>query len=1198
MAGTLGSQLTKQGYGQQQQRLTRTQRLVQRDTNRKEFEKLKERAKELQSTEFSNVTFEEYKTKYQNLSPELKQFFLSPEEIVSSQEQKKAVEIGNYNKKIEDLRQKIERKRQELEKYRNDFYSESDKYQTRNKKSFKQNVKEYEMDIEEYENTLRFAEDERGKLDSGISSDDIFNYVENKSYDIRQRSESRQKAVREFSENLASGKLDEDLIKLGLNKEKVNLTNYTKEVEKYNKNVSYLDSLKVWTGKVGFENISKSAQEKLNPSAVEFQQKYPNEKLVFDDSGNVIAVKSELLKGTIPIEKYQQKKTWEDYDYSKLSGELEGKTYYLQPTYPTGTVNIKNSPLGTIYGKTLGVGVEKIKSGYSWLNKNINLDIKLSGSPTMPKVSFFSFGEKETSSEKNIDVWYENLNKIEKDLDTSTIGSEKISKFETEKQQKYEDIYQTAFQRTYGKQIIYGEISDEEAQKKFQESELGKSITNSYNKEYQEGYKQLQTDVPYMKGTLAGAGYVGLEIGKFGLKTIRSPTRLGVTIGAVYGAGALYGAIPSTAKLGLTSGLFGYGAYQTLKPSSTYIERGAGAVTMAFTGYSLSKTGLNYLKSPVIKTKVVKAPKPTLDTYAVGKEGRLMLVKGEKEITAIQRVTYGNQKLSQTGISGRRTILTTKWRELSNKYLKTNINSIYEGIPTNQRAIYGSDVFRGGRYKITPSGYEKAMKKLTDYGYTSSQAKSTLRYYSPRVIETTLERGDIWVIGDKKAVGTFKYRIDKPVYTVDENLGIKTRGGRSVRETYNFEREVKGEVKGLIKIEEVSGKTTAFVTKKGASYNTLAQAGKTKTGFRQLSAVQSTELKDGLRKIPIDYGVYKVEPYNYQDLSQIYQRQQIIPFKRKVDVGISKSEIIKNMEEPLVFDYKDYLQQTRSFSVYRVTDKLTKNKIIKTPISKTFGTNVEKVKNIVKEKFIFPKSISSDVERISNRMESVSKYAGTGMYERTDSVAGTINLPSQNQMKALKTAYSPPKTTTKIADLIKVKIDNMYGLGFAEVLVSGSALSLKNELGLKSDLGLKSILKTDMSFKQDIIQKQTPALKTAMGLNLALEQPLINIPSINPSIPITPRIKPPKITPISFIEKERIKSRINKKRKGIKTSKTIALFPDFTARAIGLEPKQLSVKDAIKEMQKIQTGFEVRTGARIKGYSPIDEKSLLRGVMK
>jgi hypothetical protein len=75
-----------------------------------------------------------------------------------------------------------------------------------------------------------------------------------------------------------------------------------------------------------------------------------------------------------------------------------------------------------------------------------------------------------------------------------------------------------------------------------------------------------------------------------------------------------------------------------------------------------------------------------------------------------------------------------------------------------------------------------------------------------------------------------------------------------------------------------------------------------------------------------------------------------------------------------------------------------------------------------------------------------------------------------------------------------------------------------------------------------------------------------------------------------------LKQKIKKRMKP--TPEIAGLLPDFTARAVGLSPREFSVKEALKEMKKIQTGFEVRTGGRIKGYKPIDEKNLLKGIMQ
>jgi hypothetical protein len=90
----------------------------------------------------------------------------------------------------------------------------------------------------------------------------------------------------------------------------------------------------------------------------------------------------------------------------------------------------------------------------------------------------------------------------------------------------------------------------------------------------------------------------------------------------------------------------------------------------------------------------------------------------------------------------------------------------------------------------------------------------------------------------------------------------------------------------------------------------------------------------------------------------------------------------------------------------------------------------------------------------------------------------------------------------------------------------------------------------------------------------------------------SPRYIPPKM----IWKVKGLKEKVRSKRKV--TPEIEALFPDFTARAIGLKPVEVgSVNDALREIKKIRTGFEIRTGARVKGYSPIDERSLLKGLM-
>ena len=65
------------------------------------------------------------------------------------------------------------------------------------------------------------------------------------------------------------------------------------------------------------------------------------------------------------------------------------------------------------------------------------------------------------------------------------------------------------------------------------------------------------------------------------------------------------------------------------------------------------------------------------------------------------------------------------------------------------------------------------------------------------------------------------------------------------------------------------------------------------------------------------------------------------------------------------------------------------------------------------------------------------------------------------------------------------------------------------------------------------------------------------------------------------------------KAKKVSSREIYGLFPDFTSRALGFKSKTYNLKDTLKAMRKVQTGFEIRTGARLKKFS---EKDLMKGI--
>src|SRR5690606_11390674 len=133
--------------------------------------------------------------------------------------------------------------------------------------------------------------------------------------------------------------------------------------------------------------------------------------------------------------------------------------------------------------------------------------------------------------------------------------------------------------------------------------------------------------------------------------------------------------------------------------------------------FSLTKSGIKYLKTPTIK-RVPVSSKVSLKTQAVGYDNLKNLDKTSK---LTNKVVYPKQKLSQTGVTWSRAVISQRWRDWVNVLLKKTgfsyrISPIYQGVPSWQPAQYMkvTDIFRGttSLVKTAPSGYEKAFKLL------------------------------------------------------------------------------------------------------------------------------------------------------------------------------------------------------------------------------------------------------------------------------------------------------------------------------------------------------------------------------------------------------------------------------------------------------------------------------------------------------
>jgi len=518
--------------------------------------------------------------------------------------------------------------------------------------------------------------------------------------------------------------------------------------------------------------------------------------------------------------------------------------------------------------------------------------------------------------------------------------------------------------------------------------------------------------------------------------------------------------------------------------------------------------------------------------------------------------------------------VTTKWRALSNKYLGTNLKNIYEGVPTQQLGKVTTYTGLRGSYTIRePSAYQKASKLLQDYGWTSSQARATLRYYAPRVTEQYLDQGLIAIKGNK-AIGEFTYLTKRPVLDVDKSLGIKTRGGSTIKDVYRVERKLV-DLKGTPAVAEQRTQLSFVLDKSGrikdlkdfqfsGGYN-IGKATDLKKGFEVIKGQDLTILK----------------PAQYRDLYGVSFSKNLFPRDNILRIDTSQTKLINKIID---------LRGTQG-------QKFTGGK--KTPFSKTFGSDKDLVLEILEKPKATPKgSPTSNVNKIIDKIDdfsttpSQSKYYGTGMYERTDVMGGLSPTQTQSLQQQLKAVSFPDQAKVmNIKNLIKIKqLDTFAGLEVGQLSALKVATGLKTDLQLKSelktDLQLKNLLKQDMALKSDL--KTDTALKTDTVLKSQLKSLLdLSTPS-PPVLRSTPTFRPPRIPnlrppiPKPFVIPF-LKGEISKRsKKGSKAQSEYAYLPDFTSRALGLEAETLTEKQAQKRLKKLLTGFEIRRGVVIK----------------
>ena len=264
-----------------------------------------------------------YKDVYEGLSPDLKQFFDTPDVVL----EQKAIRIKTTKQTVQDklastdvniaeLKAKYEAKVQKKQdwwsskssSYRNKENNDGERYR---RQDYKDKLNDYEDDYDEDLAKLRGYKKGlvKGSQQLDQNKDVDFKSIEDYAWDVGRYEEDREEARNEnrntFYEQARSGKLDETFEKLGLDKNKPSYYGFDKKVDAFNKEAKYKNTLIKWADKVGFDKISPQAQKVLNPSIVKFQKNNPDEKLIFKGI-DVVGVESGSLQQSISIGNYQK----------------------------------------------------------------------------------------------------------------------------------------------------------------------------------------------------------------------------------------------------------------------------------------------------------------------------------------------------------------------------------------------------------------------------------------------------------------------------------------------------------------------------------------------------------------------------------------------------------------------------------------------------------------------------------------------------------------------------------------------------------------------------------------------------------------------------------------------------------------------------------------------------------------------------
>jgi hypothetical protein len=1214
MAGTFGQQLEQQNAQQQQGRLTRTQRVLtsQQEANaRQKFNALKSEAERLRETEFKGLSFEQYKIKYAQLPPELQQFFLSPSEITAQQEASKVDYKATISQRLDMLRQRMSARQSSYNEYmRRSPNNRSDETE-----------RNYEWDIGQLRAEIDYLAGSVNKVDEGYTADDILDYANQKAQYDRDRWENKRSASEQYQKELNAGTLDEAFTKLNLFKTNVSYDQYQQKVEEYNQGVSYTNQLISWGEKEGYKNLPSWAKEKIGYVEPKNETQnlidiINNPTLAQDVSGRFI-VRTEGKTGVLGFVENQYNNinriASETIGGAVLSFEILNekrkerleKNPVAPPMIPLSKI-VEPIKVYSGYNSAKSIISDAIK-GWNWYENKGYADQETIGKIPIPIFS----GIGTTGGEITVGEFHRGLEKSQTELDKKmTELNMPVQETFTQRNQNvfnamgYGIKSQKEFENAYAKDIEAGTITEEQAVASFTDSDIYKNIIKEYegtpqalelSKNYQKAINRNTEWKDFMaKYLLTGTKFVYPETTK---DFIKSELVVGAVVVGGYGAIQITKAVPSLIWKGIS-------AYNVWKLPSAFNKDLSKEERFLAGVYGTA--GLVYL-TPKIVGKPFRATWNWLRTrrnFEIFEDDWLYLQRtGRIGTEGFYR--NGQYVYQQRGVSGFRANSISAYRGMKPFEFRFTIGKY---IPADR--LY-TQMFESTTKPISKAEYQRRIKdviKMTKTGRTTGVSASYTNFEDNiKLIErqegraghfrTERELYDMYLSGQFDVLGRKKFVVQRTMWErifkgkplarllKGEGLLLKSTEIRTANLRYAYG--------GYIGIGE--NYETQIVT--GATTGTLNYA----TGFRmkdvpsyakylktkQLQALLRKEFSIGRTLIPSaeTWTGESVEqqvniPARYGGAEGVVvtaSKGYYAPFKDSYTTWYVTKSVPQLFADILPTGWT----ATKTSSITGNVPKLTFNNALTQKIWSAFttewvNTNLAEISTIsyqtaVARKLIAPKPqvkpkvLSFDEIVLNAKRDSV--YMNANQIPKNVFVDYTPSIPKSNPQA--------------IKDIIK-GITSSRGVRYvsASSVASSKSLMISSLFNYSPSSKVKS---PSYSPSYSTSRSISSAIKSlgSMGSSPSISKSPYTYSAVSsPSYSFPRHPSKPKYSTTGQAQSE-LKKLLKKKLR--KTPEIVGLMPDFTARALGLAPKRVkSVKEALKEMNKIQTGFEIRTGATLK----------------